>query len=245
MSVQQSLVLIVDDEPRYLRLLRFNLESSGYRVVAAASGEEALRAATTHTPDLVLLDLRLPDMDGHEVCSRIREFSQVPVIMVTAKGELADKVRGLKVGADDYITKPFSAPELLARVEAVLRRSRLPAEVRVPPRLVIGKLAIDFAQRIVTLDGREVALSLMEYKLLHCLASNAGRTMTPEEIQEKVWGPEYREHYEGLRTHIHRLRQKIERDPESPKYVITRHGVGYMLAVPPSAPDRIETGDRQ
>lgn len=229
--MKDKLVLIVDDEPRYLRLLQYNLESMGYRVVAAATGQEALQLAASQDPGLVLLDLRLPDLDGYEVCRRIREFSPVPIIMVTARGEVVDKVRGLKLGADDYITKPFSAPELLARVEAVLRRGGPPADTRVPSPLAVGELVIDFVRRRVTRSGQEVVLSPTEYRLLHCLASNAGRAMTPEEIQERVWGPEYREHYEGLRTYIHRLRQKIEPDPDHPTYLVTAHGVGYMLAL--------------
>ena len=225
-----NLVLVVDDELRYLRLLRFNLESSGYRVIAAATGKEAVQAAASLNPDLVLLDLMLPDLDGYEVCRRIREFSQVPVIMVTARGEVLDKVRGLKLGADDYVTKPFSADELLARVETVLRRGQAPPPP-LPARLIIGEVVLDLANRRVTRGGREIELSPTEYRLLHCLASNVGRTMTPREIQEKVWGREYREHYEGLRTYIYRLRQKLEPDPEHPIYLVSRHGVGYMLSV--------------
>ena len=229
-----NLVLVVDDELRYLRLLRFNLESSGYRVIAAATGKEAVQAAASLNPDLVLLDLMLPDLDGYEVCRRIREFSQVPVIMVTARGEVLDKVRGLKLGADDYITKPFSADELLARVETVLRRGQ-GSPSPLPARLIIGEVVLDLANRKVTRGGREIELSPTEYRLLHCLASNAGRTMTPREIQEKVWGQEYQEHYEGLRTYIYRLRQKIEPDPEHPIYLVTRHGFGYMLSLGASA----------
>lgn len=228
--MKNDLLLIVDDEKRYLRLLQYNLEASGYRVAAAATGEEALQAAASQNPALILLDLRLPDIDGYEVCQRIREFSSVPIIMVTARGEEVDKVKGLKLGADDYMTKPFSAPELLARVDAVLRRSQLPSSTQQVSRLAIGELVINFAQREVTLGGKEVKLSPTEYRLLQYLASNAGKAMTPEEIQDKVWGPEYREYYEGLRTYIHRLRQKIEEDPEQPRYILTRHGVGYMLA---------------
>lgn len=224
-----NLVLVVDDELRYLRLLRFNLESSGYRVIAAATGKEAVQAAASLNPDLVLLDLRLPDLDGFEVCRRIREFSPVPIIMVTARGEVLDKVRGLKLGADDYIAKPFSAEELLARVETVMRRSQ-GSPSPLPARLIVGEVVLDFVNRKVTRGGQEIELSPTEYRLLHCLASNAGRTMTPKEIQERVWGQEYREHYEGLRTYIHRLRQKLEPDPENPIYLVSRHGVGYMLS---------------
>ena len=225
-----NLVLVVDDELRYLRLLRFNLESSGYRVIAAATGKEAVQAAASLNPDLVLLDLMLPVLDGYEVCRRIREFSPVPIIMVTARGEVLDKVRGLKLGADDYITKPFSADELLARVETVLRRGQAPPPP-LPAQLVIGEVVLDLTNRRATRGGQEIELSPTEYRLLHCLASNVGRTMTPREIQEKVWGREYREHYEGLRTYIYRLRQKLEPDPEHPIYLVSRHGVGYMLSV--------------
>jgi len=236
-----NLVLVVDDELRYLRLLRFNLESSGYRVIAAATGKEAVQAAASLNPDLVLLDLMLPDMDGYEVCRRIREFSTVPIIMVTARGEVLDKVRGLKLGADDYITKPFSVDELLARVETVLRRGQAPPPP-LPARLIIGEVVLDPVNRKVTRGGQEIQLSPTEYRLLHYLASNAGRTMTPREIQEKVWGQEYREHYEGLRTYIYRLRQKLEPDPEHPIYLVTKHGVGYMLLVSAGA-EVDETGN--
>ncbi|MBI4334326.1 MAG: response regulator transcription factor [Chloroflexi bacterium] len=228
--MSQIQVLVVDDEPRYLKLLRYNLEQSGYQVVTAATGEEAIKAAATGNPGLVLLDLRLPDMDGYEVCRRLREFSTAPIIMVTARAEVVDKVRGLKVGADDYVTKPFSPDELLARVETVLRRSRFPSEAHAVSRLTIGELAIDFVRRAVTVEGNEIILTPVEYRLLHCLATNFGRVMTPGEIQKRVWGSGYQEYYEGLRAHIHRLRQKIEKDLERPTYIITKHGVGYMLA---------------
>ncbi|MBI4296269.1 MAG: response regulator transcription factor [Chloroflexi bacterium] len=240
MMMKKCLVLIVDDEPRYLKLLRFNLEQSGYQVLTAASGEEAVKAAASCGPDLVLLDLRLPDMDGYEVCQRIRDFSSVPIIMVTAKAEVVDKVQGLRLGADDYITKPFSADELLARVETVLRRSHPFADTHTLPGLTIGDLVIDFIQRKVTSGAQQIMLSPTEYRLLHCLATNVNRVMTPEEIQERVWGPEYREYYEGLRAHMHRLRQKIEKDPEHPAYIITRHGMGYMLAL-----DKNTAGENQ
>jgi len=230
----RRLVLVVDDDPRYLKLLRFNLESSGYRVVGAATGKEAVHAAASLRPDVVLLDLMLPELDGYEVCRRIREFSAVPIIMVSAMGEVVDKVRGLKLGADDYITKPFSAEELLARVETVLRRSQGLAAPP-PAQVALGDVTVDLARRRVTRGGRELRLRPTEYRLLHCLASNVGRTMTPKEIQEKVWGQEYREHYEGLRAHIYRLRRKIEPDPEHPIYLVTRHGIGYMLSAGPGA----------
>ncbi len=224
-------ILVVDDEPRYLKLVRYNLEVAGYEVITAANGEEALSLVAAKSPDLIILDIRLPGIDGYEVCTRIREFSSTPIIMLTAKGEEQEKVHGLRLGADDYVTKPFGAEELMARVETVLRRGRM-AEVTPFPVLTIGELAIDFVQRKVTIEGEEVNLSPTEYRLLQCLAVSVGRVIVHEELQGKVWGPEYREHYEGLRVYIRRLRKKIEKDPEQPAYLLTKPGVGYMLVSP-------------
>ncbi len=224
-------VLVVDDEPRYLKLLRFNLEAAGYEVITAANGEEALSLVAKKIPDMILLDIRLPGIDGYEVCANIREFSSVPIIMLTAKGEEREKVQGLRLGADDYVTKPFGAEELMARIEAILRRGHS-SEIQSPPVLNIGRLSIDFVQRKVTILGQEVSLSPTEYRLLQCLAVNAGRVTVQEELQEKVWGPEYRENYEGLRVFIRRLRIKIENDPQNPSYIITKPGIGYMLTLP-------------
>ncbi len=215
-----------------MRLVSYNLESSGYRVLTATSGEEALHIIARESLDLVILDVRMPGMDGFEVCERIREFSMMPIVMLTAKSESADKVKGLHLGADDYITKPFAAEELLARVEAVLRRSRFSDRIGPNPTLSWGELYIDFAQRRVTMRGKEVRLTPTEYRLLHCLAAYAGRVVPQEEIQEKVWGPEYREQFEGVRVYIRRLRQKIEEQPEAPMYIITHAGVGYSLSRP-------------
>ncbi len=229
--MSKTKVLVVDDEPRYLKLVRYNLETAGYEVITTASGEGALSLVAEKIPDLIILDIRLPGIDGYEVCTRIREFSSVPIIMLTAKGEEREKVQGLRLGADDYITKPFGAEELIARVETVLRRRHI-SEAKSLPILTVGELSIDFVQRRVTTRGQEVNLSPTEYRLLQCLAVNAGRVIVHEVLQEKVWGPEYREHYEGLRVYIRRLRQKIEKDPEHPTFVITKPGIGYML-VPP------------
>lgn len=229
--MSKTRVLVVDDEPRYLRLVRYNLEAAGYEVITAANGEEALPLAAAEAPALIILDIRLPGMDGYEVCTRIRQFSSVPIIMLTAKGEGREKVQGLRLGADDYVTKPFAAEELMARVEAVLRRTQT-LEAKAPPVLTAGDLSIDSVQRKVTLGGQEVSLSPTEYRLLHCLAVNAGRVVVQEELLQEVWGPEYRERYEGLRVYIRRLRQKTEKDPEHPVHILTRPGVGYMLALP-------------
>ncbi len=224
-------ILVVDDEPRYLKLVRYNMEAAGYEVMTAATGEEAITLVAGQGPDLLILDIRLPGIDGYEVCARVREFSSVPIIMLTAKGEERDKVEGLRQGADDYITKPFGAEELIARVEAVLRRSHT-LDVTAPPNVTIRDLSIDFAQRRVTIRGEPVSLSPTEYRLLQCLALNAGRVVVQEELLEKVWGPEYQEHYEGLRVYVRRLRRRIETNPATPDYIITWPRVGYELAVP-------------
>ncbi len=224
-------VLVVDDEPRYLKLVGYNLEAAGYEVLTAANGEEALSLVAAKSPDLIILDIRLPGIDGYEVCTRIREFSSMPIIMLTAKGKEQEKVQGLRLGADDYVTKPFGAEELMARVETVLRRSLFP-EMKALPILTIRELSIDFVQRKVTIGGQEVSLTPTEYRLLQCLAVNVGRVVVQDELVGKVWGPEYREYYEGLRVYIRRLRQKIEKEPEYPIYIVTKPGVGYMLAPP-------------
>ena len=225
-------VLVVDDEPRYLKVIRFNLEAGGYLVTCAATGEEALGLLQARDPDLVVLDIMLPDMDGFEVCRRARELSDTPIIMLTAKGAAEDKVQGLRLGADDYVSKPFSALELVARVEAVLRRAH-PAETTVPQsKFVSGDLSIDFRARRVTARGRDVRLSPTEYKLLTCLSARPGAVFTHENLLETVWGPAYRREHEILRIAIWRLRHKLEDDSSNPRTVLTRPGVGYMLAAP-------------
>ncbi len=225
-------VLVVDDEPRYVRLLRANLESLGYRVVAADAGASAVQRAESEDPDLILLDLMLPDLDGYEVCRQIREFSTVPIIMLTARRQQTDKVRGLDLGADDYLTKPFDAEELLARVRAQLRRSGLRQQPNLQPPLSLGDLTVDFARHQVSIRGRDVALSPTEYRLLFHLASNAGRVLVQEELLRLAWGAEYADEPEVLRVYIRRLRQKIEEDPSSPRYILTKPGIGYLMPAP-------------
>lgn len=229
---KKTTVLLVDDEPQLLRLVRANLESVGYGVLTATDGPSALKSADLEMPDIILLDIMLPGMDGYEVCRRIREFSSVPIIMLTAKVEDVDKVRGLKLGADDYLTKPFSVRELLARIEAVLRRSGRVEEAKSPPVFTHGDVQMDFARRRVTVRGQEVALTLTEYKLLHQLASHAGRVMLHRELLTEVWGPEYQNELEYLRAYIRHLRQKIEDNPHQPRYILSRPGIGYMFAAP-------------
>ncbi len=223
-------VLAVDDEPRYLEIIRFNLETAGFRVACAGSGEEALELVEADEPDLIVLDLMLPGIDGYEVCRRVRERSSCPIIMLTARGAEEDKVRGLRLGADDYVTKPFSAQELLARVEAVLRRARPPEPVGRPAAISLGELAIDPQRKEVRLADREVRLSPTEYRLLLCLAENAGVVLSRDELLSQVWGNAYRGEDEILRVTLWRLRQKLADDP--PRYIVTRPGLGYMLTAP-------------
>jgi two-component system response regulator VicR len=225
-------VLAVDDEPRFLEIIRFNLEAAGYSVASAASGEEALTSFAAGEPDLILLDLMLPGVDGFDVCAKVRERSSCPIIMLTAKGAEEDKVRGLRLGADDYVTKPFSAQELLARVEAVLRRSRPPEGAEREPPIVVGDLRIDRQRKEVTVDGREVRLSPTEYRLLLCLAEDRGVVLGRDELLTRVWGKAYAGEDEILRVTLWRLRQKLADDPSAPRYIVTRPGLGYMLAGP-------------
>jgi len=225
-------ILLVDDDPQLIRLVRANLESVGYRVLVAMDAHSALKLVEMETPDMIILDIMLPEIDGYELCQRIREFSAIPIIMLTAKVEDSDKVRGLKLGADDYLTKPFSVQELLARIEAVLRRTGSSEEAKVPPTFTCGDICVDFAQRRVTVRGQEVALTLTEYKLLCQLVSNAGRVMLHRELLTRVWGAEYQDELEYLRAYIRHLRQKIEENPHQPKYILSKPGIGYMFVSP-------------
>ena len=225
-------ILVVDDEPRVVRLVSEVLKAVGYQVIAAASGEPAIEMVALEQPDLVLLDILLPrGPDGYEVCRRIREFSEVPVIMLTAKAQESDVLRGFDVGADDYLTKPFSAKELVARVKAVLRRANRPEEM-VTTTLTCGELEINFARRAVKVRGEKVSLTRTEYALLRQLALNANRVMLHQDLLTTVWGPEYRDDIDYLRAYIRYLRQKLEENPHEPRYILTTPGVGYMLTCP-------------
>ena len=225
-------ILVVDDQPRVVRLVREVLGTSGYQIIAASSGEAALETVVLESPDLVLLDILLPPgADGYEICQRIREFSSVPIIMLTAKAQESDMLRGFDVGADDYLTKPFSAKELVARVKAVLRRAHHPEEVKTV-NLECGDLEIDFARRAVRVQGELISLTRTEYLLLSQLAQNPNRVMLHQELLTAVWGPEYRDDIDYLRAYIRYLRRKLEADPSNPQYIVTAQGVGYMLACP-------------
>lgn len=225
-------VLVVEDAPRVMRLVTEVLHAVGYDVVAASSGESAIEMLTMEQPDLVVLDVLLGQgPDGCEICRRIREFSDVPVIMLTAKAQDTDVLQGFDAGADDYLTKPFNAKELVARVRAVLRRAKRPEEA-VTTAFVCGDLDIDFARRRVLVRGEAVALTRTEYDLLRQLALNPNRVMVHEDLLIEVWGPEYRNDVDYLRAYIRYLRGKLEQDPSNPQYILTSHGVGYMLACP-------------
>jgi two-component system KDP operon response regulator KdpE len=225
-------ILVVDDEPRVIRLVTAVLEAVGYDVIAASSAESAVEMVALEQPDLVLLDiLLLSGPDGYHVCRRIREFSEVPVIMLTAKARDEDIEQGFEAGADDYLTKPFNAKELIARVKAVLRRTNRPEE-KVTSTFKCGDLEINFARYSVSVDGRLVSLTRTEYALLRELALNANRVMLHQDLLTAVWGAEYRNDIDYLRAYIRHLRRKIEANAGKPQYILTTPGVGYMLACP-------------
>ena len=219
----------MDDELSIVKFLRANLEASGYKVLTAMNGTEALQAFEMELPDLIILDIMMPKMDGFEVCRRIREWSQIPVIMLSAKGAENDKVKCLDLGADDYITKPFGKDELVARIRAVMRRIELAAAVPIQPFFISGDLEINFVKRQVTLANTEVKLTPTEYNLLLELVFNAGRVLTHTHLLKKVWGSEYRDEREYLHVFIRRLRAKLEAVLTNPKYIATVPGVGYQF----------------
>src|SRR5919108_232468 len=222
-------ILIVDDEPRIRDFVRMNLELEHYRVIEASNGHEALDALREHLPDLIVLDVKMPEMDGFETLRAIREVSTVPVIMLTVRQDEQDRIRGLDLGADDYIAKPFSPAELLSRIHALLRRSFMAPPARKTEIVVDPDLKIDFSRREVIVRGKKVVLRPTEYRLLYHLVNNAGRLMTHETLLAKVWGPEYRDESHYLRLYITYLRQKLERDPAHPKYILTERGMGYRF----------------
>jgi len=222
-------ILVVDDELSIIKFLRANLETKGYEVLAAMDGAEALQTFEMDLPDLVILDIMMPKTDGLEVCRRLREWSQVPIIMLSARGNESDKVKCLDLGADDYITKPFGASELIARVRAVLRRTEAAATIPTQSSFTGGDLQISFAQRRVTIAGKEVKLTPTEYSLLQELVLNAGKVLTHTHLLNKVWGAEYREEREYLHVFVRRLRAKLEPNPTNPKYITTVSGIGYQF----------------
>src|SRR5262249_8128427 len=215
--------------PLIQRLVRTHLDRAGFRVLSAADGEEALDVAVAEQPDLIVLDLMLPKLDGFEVCRRIREFSLVPVVMLTARGEPVDRLRGFEVGADDYLAKPFVPAELLARVRAVLRRSQQGGPSTTPVVVHCGEIAIDLLRRRVSVRDEIVKLTATEFRLLQELAVNVGKVLSHTELLTRVWGPEYLDDRDYLWAYIRHLRRKLEPDPEKPKYILSEPGYGYVL----------------
>jgi DNA-binding response OmpR family regulator len=222
-------ILVVDDEERMVRFIRLNLEHDGFIVNDAFTGKQALQRLRDVTPDLILLDVMMPDLDGFDVLEMIREISSVPVIMLTAKGEEDDRVRGLELGADDYITKPFSPRELVSRVKAVLRRTEGASGSTHNLIEIDERLKIDFDRHEVWLEGKIVKLRPTEYRLLFHLVQNAGWVISHDQLLAKVWGYEYRDEPHYVRLYINYLRQKLEVDPTNPKYILTERGVGYRF----------------
>lgn len=229
----EPLVLAVDDEAGILRLIKLELTTQGFRVVTAEDGTSALKMAEEHRPDIVLLDIIMPDMTGLEVMRRLRERVNTPVILLTAKGSDSDKVRGLEMGADDYLAKPFSPEELSARVRAVLRRAVGSSGTENIVRA--GDVEVDLNRRLVRRGGELVTLTRTEWMLLQHLAANAGKIMLNAELLSKVWGPEYRDDLQYLRVWVSRLRRKLEVEPSTPKLIKTFQGIGYMLNTSPDA----------
>ena len=226
---QGRLILVVDDEARMVRFIQLNLEHDGFQVISAYNGREALEQVRSRLPNLVLLDVMMPDLDGFEVLTRIREQSTVPIIMLTAKGEEDDRVRGLELGADDYITKPFSPRELVSRVRAVLRRTEAESNLASGMIEVDDRLKLDFNRREIWINDQIVQLRPTEYRLLYHLVQNAGWVITHEQLLTKVWGYEYRDEPHYVRLYINYLRKKLEEDPAKPKYILTERGIGYRF----------------
>ncbi|MEE9201869.1 MAG: response regulator transcription factor [Dehalococcoidia bacterium] len=222
-------ILVVDDEISILKFVSASLRSAGYEPSLALDGQEALKAIEETLPDLVILDITMPKLDGFEVCRRVRQWSQVPIIMLSARGSEQDKVECLRIGADDYLVKPFAIEELLARVEAVLRRTRAAEAPSVEPTFVSHDLQVNFAERRVTVGGREVNLTATEYSLLRELILNRGKVLTHRMLLNRVWGPEYGDERDYVRVFVGRLRHKLGDDAASPKYIRTESGVGYRF----------------
>ncbi len=229
-------IMVVDDDPDVVEAisLSFNLQWPGSTVVGLGTGRAALQRFSQENPDVILLDIGLPDIDGFEVCRKLREQSNVPILMITARGEEIDKVRGLELGADDYVTKPFGYLELSARIKAVLRRTALPTSSPAA-NFKAGSLQINFAAHEVRVRGEVVRLTPTEYKLLDQLTRNAGQVMLHDTLLQRVWGPEYKGEIDYLRIYIRRLRERIEADPQHPQMILTERGIGYRFNPPEAA----------
>ncbi len=230
--MKQFRVLVVDDEERILNFLNSKLKASGYEVLTASNGVEALEQAQGQEPDLIVLDVLMPKMDGFETLKQLRTFSSVPVIILSARGADADRIKGLALGADDYLPKPFNPDELVARIEAVRRRLSPAEQRKIPEPFALAGLRINFDKHLAVVRDEEIHLTRIEWLLLSELAHNAGRLMTYGELLTRLWGPEYRDDVQILRTWISRLRYKIEEDPNNPKIIRTMSKTGYMIDEP-------------
>jgi two-component system KDP operon response regulator KdpE len=225
----QKTILIVEDEPQLTRYLSGALKLKQLKVLTAANGLDALEIMESEVPDMIILDIMMPKMDGFEVCRRVREWSQVPIIMLSARQEEQDKVKCLNLGADDFLTKPFGVEELLARINAVFRRTSISSSIIMPPVFSSEGFKFDFVSRQVTVHGDEVLLTPTEYNLLRELVINAGKVLTHAQLLKRVWGPEYETEKEYLHVFIQRVRTKLEKDPKAPKFIVTISGVGYQF----------------
>jgi two-component system KDP operon response regulator KdpE len=231
MTQEKELILLIEDEPQMRRFLRVTLQSHGYRLVEASSGQEGLMEGTTRNPDVVLLDLGLPDTDGIDIAKRFREWSEVPIIVISAREQEEDKVKALDAGADDYLTKPFGAGELLARIRVALRHSAMRRAGQKEAVFVADELRVDLSSRQVYLKDKEIHLTPIEYRLLAVLVNNAGKVVTHTQLLKKVWGPAYADQQQYLHVYMAQLRRKLEAEPARPRFLINEPGVGYRLKV--------------
>jgi two-component system KDP operon response regulator KdpE len=233
MVEDKELILLIEDEPQMRRFLRITLQSHGYRLIESATAHDGMMQATTRNPDVVLLDLGLPDLDGLEITKRLREWSQTPIIVISAREQEQDKVKALDAGADDYLTKPFNAGELLARIRVALRHAARQNADQQEPVFVLHDLRVDLAQRLVYLDDKEVHLTPIEYKLLTVLIRHAGKVITHRQLLKDVWGPAHVEELQYLRVYMTQLRHKLEVDPTRPRFLMNEPGIGYRLKYDP------------
>jgi two-component system KDP operon response regulator KdpE len=231
--MEKTTILVVDDEPKLVRLVTEVLSATGYKVISTGMGHRAIELTALEQPDLILLDIVLADeIDGYEVARQVREFSDVPIVMLTAKTRESDLLRGFDAGADDYLTKPFSSKELLVRLRSILKRARLTPSESVGAEILCGDMKIDIFRRHVTIKGQDIRLSRTEFNLLYELARHRNQVLLHEQLLVSVWGPEYRNDLDYLRAYIRYLRKKLEKDPADPEMIVTSQGVGYMLSCP-------------
>jgi two-component system KDP operon response regulator KdpE len=233
MSQDKGMILVIEDEPQMQRFLRIVLQGQGYSFIEAQTGQEGLVQAATRSPDIILLDLGLPDIDGLEVTRRLREWSDIPIIVLSAREQEQDKIKALDAGADDYLTKPFGAGELLARIRVAIRHKIMRQSATGEPVFMLDNLRVDMSQRQVFLNEQEVHLTPIEYKLLTVLIQNAGKVVTHSQLLKEVWGPSYSKETQYLRVYMTQLRHKLESDPARPRFFINEPGIGYRLKIDP------------